>query len=151
MLPNSHDTEHHAALLRLRRMQRTEGRRIRQAVAVADALTTALLRAPCRAHPLAEARQVAMYLHRADLRWPTITRTVPFPTPHSGRLLGGHDHSTALHDIAAIATRLGGDHGDADEAAALRTTVHALHDHSTARMKAIVVRQRANGRPDNDS
>lgn len=130
MLPNSHDTERHAALLRLQRMQRTEGRRIRQAVADADAdaLTTALLRAPCRAQPLAEARQVAMYLHRADLRWPTITRTVPFPTPHIGRLLGGHDHSTALHDIAAIATRLGGDRGDADEIAALRTTVHALHD-----------------------
>ncbi len=106
MQPNAHDAERRAALHRLRRAQLTEARRIRQAVADGYALTPAHLRAPCRAHPLAEARQVTMYLMRARLTWPTLAREATFPLTRIGRLRGGRDHSTVMHGVAVIAARL---------------------------------------------
>jgi chromosomal replication initiator protein len=98
-----------AALRRLRRAHLTEARRIRRAVADGYRLTPAHLRAPCRAHPVIEARQIAMYLMRTDLRWPTLTRSIPFPAARIGQFLGGRDHSTVIHDIAVIAARLATD------------------------------------------
>jgi len=106
MDPNTHDGERRAALHRLRRAQLAEACRIRQAVADAYTLTPAHLCAPCRAHPLAEARQVAMYLIRTRLLWPTPTRNAAFPSERIGRLLGHRDHSTVLHGVAVIAARL---------------------------------------------
>jgi len=106
MYPNTHDGERRAALHRLRRAQFAEARRIRQAVADAYTLTPAHLCAPCRAHPLAEARQVAMYLMRTRLLWPTPIRNAAFPSERIGRLLGHRDHSTVLHGVAVIAARL---------------------------------------------
>ncbi len=96
MHPNSHDAERHAALLRFRRAQRAEARRIHQAVAVAVALTPAHLRSPYCAYPLTEARQVAMYLMRARLTWPTRACNAPFPARWISRLLGHWDHATVL-------------------------------------------------------
>ncbi len=61
------DAGQRAALCRLRRAQRAEARRIRQAVADACLLTPAHLCARRRPAPLAEARQVAMYLMRTRL------------------------------------------------------------------------------------
>jgi len=106
MDPNTPDGERHAALHRLRRAQLAEARRIRLAVADAYTLTPAHLCAPCRAHPLAEARQVAMYLMRTRRLWPTPTRNAAFPSEQIGRLLGHRDHSTVLHGVAVIAARL---------------------------------------------
>jgi len=106
MYPNTHDGERRAALHRLRRAQLAEARRIRQAVADAYTLTPAHLCAPCRAHPLAEARQVAMYLMRTRLLWPTPTRNAALPSERIGRLLGHRDHSTVLHGVAVIAACL---------------------------------------------
>ncbi|MCA1599307.1 MAG: hypothetical protein LC769_09900, partial [Chloroflexi bacterium] len=86
-------------------------------------LTPAHLCSPCRAYPLAEARQVAMYLMRARLTWPTPTRNAEFPARRIGRLLGHRDHSTVLHGVAVIVARLvtGG-----PEDACLRQIVSAL-------------------------
>ncbi len=71
MQPNGHgptrDAVQLAALLRLRRAQRAEGRRIRQAVADGYTLTPAQLASPCRVAERAEARQVAMWLMRTRL------------------------------------------------------------------------------------
>ncbi len=106
MYPNPPAGARRAALHRLRRAQFAEARRIRQAVAAAYTLTPAHLCAPCRAHPLAEARQVAMYLMRTRLLWPTPTRNAAFPSERIGRLLGHRDHSTVLHGVAVIAARL---------------------------------------------
>jgi len=123
MYPNTHDGERRAALHRLQRAQLAEARRIRQAVAAAYTLTPAHLCAPCRAHPLAEARQVAMYLMRTRLLWPTPTRNAAFPSERIGRLLGHRDHSTVLHGVAVIAARLV---TDRPEDACLRQIVNAL-------------------------
>ncbi len=106
MYPNTHDGERRAALHRLRRAQLAEAHRIRQVVADAYTLTPTHLCAPCRAHPLAEARQVAMYLMRTRLLWPTPPRNAAFPSERIGRLLGHRDHSTVLHGVAVIAARL---------------------------------------------
>ncbi len=110
MHPNGYDPERRAeqcaALRRLRRAQFAEARRVRQAVAAAYTLTPAHLCAPCRAHPLAEARQVAMYLMRTRLLWPTPIRNAAFPSKRIGRLLGHRDHSTVLHGVTVIAARL---------------------------------------------
>ncbi len=123
MYPNTHDGERRAALHRLQRAQLAEARRIRQAVADAYTLTPAHLCAPCRAHPLAEARQVAMYLMRTRLLWPTPTRNAAFPSEWIGRLLGHRDHSTVLHGVAVIAARLVTGH---PEDACLRQIVNSL-------------------------
>jgi len=127
MHPNRDDperrAEQRAALRRLRRAQLAEARRIRQAVADTCLLTPARLRAPCRVAALAEARQVAMYLMRTRLTWPLPTRNGAFPATRIGRLLGGRDHSTVLHDVAVIAARLSS--GREDDAA-LRPLVDAL-------------------------
>ena len=123
MHPNTHDAERRAALRRLRRAQLTEARRIRQAVAAAYTLTPAHLCAPCRAHPLAEARQVAMWLMRTRLTWPLPTRDRAFPCVRIGHLLGGRDHSTVLHGVAVIAARLV---SGRQEDASLRHMVRAL-------------------------
>jgi len=106
MDPNTPDGERRAALHRRRRAQLAAARRIRQAVADAYTLTPAHLCAPCRAYPFVEARQVAMYLMRTRLLWPTPTRNAVFPSERIGRLLGHRDHSTVLHGVAVIAARL---------------------------------------------
>jgi chromosomal replication initiator protein len=103
---NQQRAEKAAALRRLRRAQVVEARRIRDVVADCYTVTPAQLRAPCRHRSVAAPRQVAMYLMRADLHWPTVTRNAPFPMVRIGRLFGGRDHSTVAHDVAAIATRL---------------------------------------------
>jgi len=123
MDPNTPDGERRAALHRLRRAQLAEARRIRQAVADTYTLTPAHLRSPCRAYPLAEARQVAMYLMRARLTWPARARNVEFPARRIGRLLGHRDHSTVLHGVAVIVARLT---SSRPEDASLRHTVRAL-------------------------
>ncbi len=105
MRHNPVDEGRHTALRRLRRAQLAEARRIRRAAAVYR-LTPAHLAAPCRIFPLAEARQVAMYLIRTRLTWPSLSRDAPFPSARIGALLGHRDHSTALHSVAAIAARL---------------------------------------------
>ncbi len=110
MQPNGHDPVRDAgqcaALRRLRRAQRAEARRIRQAVADGYTLIPALLTSPCRVAALAEARQVAMWLMRTRLTWPLPTRDRAFPCDRIGRLLGGRDHATVLHGVAVIAARL---------------------------------------------
>jgi len=106
MYPNTHDGERRAARHPRPRAQLAEARHIRQAVAAAYTLTPAHLCAPCRAHPLAEARQVAMWLMRTRLTWPTPIRNAAFPSERIGRLLGHRDHSTVLHGVAVIAARL---------------------------------------------
>ncbi len=110
MQPNAHDpahrTEQRAALHRLRRAQFAEARRIRQAVADARLLTPAHLCTRRRLVPLAKARQVAMYLMRTRLTWPTPGRDVAFPSERIGQLLGHRDHSTVLYGVAMIAARL---------------------------------------------
>jgi len=83
MYPNTPDGERRAALHRLRRAQLAEARRIRLAVADAYTLTPAHLCAPGRAHPLVEARQVAMYLTRTRLLWPTPPATQLSPVSGS--------------------------------------------------------------------
>jgi len=103
---NQQRAEKAAALRRLRRAQVVEARRIRNIVTDCYTVTLAQLRAPCRHRSVAEPRQVAMYLMRVDLRWPTVTRNAPFPMARIGRLFGGRDHSTVAHDVAAIAARL---------------------------------------------
>jgi len=116
MHPNGYDperrAEQRAALRRLRRAQLAEARRIRQAVAATCLLTLAHLLSPCRVAARAEARQVAMYLMRTRLTWPRPTRNGAFPAARIGRLLGGRDHSTVIHDVAVIVGRLdsGRDH-----------------------------------------
>jgi len=98
MQPNGHnpvrDAGQRAALRRLRRAQRAEARRIRQAVADGYTLTPAQLTSPCRVAARAEARQVAMWLMRTRLTWPLPTRDRAFPCDRIGRLLGGRDHAT---------------------------------------------------------
>jgi len=123
MYPNTPDGERRAALHRLRRAQFAEAHRIRQAVTDAYTLTPAHLCAPCRAHPLAEARQVAMCLMRTRLLWPTPTRNAAFPSERIGRLLGHRGHSTVLHGVAVIAARLV---TDRPEDACLRQMVRAI-------------------------
>ncbi len=100
------DAGQRAALCRLRRAQLAEARRIRQAVADACLLTPARLCSRRRPAPLAEARQVAMYLMRTRLTWPTPGRDIAFPSERIGWLLGHRDHSTVLHGVAVIAARL---------------------------------------------
>ncbi len=127
MQPNGHDPVRDAgqcaALRRLRRAQRAEARRIRQAVAVGYTLTLAQLTSPCRVAVLAEARQVAMHLMRTRLTWPMPARNRAFPCERIGRLLGGRDHSTVLHGVAVIAARLA---SGRQEDAYLRHMVRAL-------------------------
>ena len=123
MHPNTHDAERRAALRQLRRAQLAEARRIRQAVAVTYTLTPAHLLSLCRVAALAEARQVAMWLMRTRLTWPLPTRNRAFPCARIGRLLGGRDHSTALHGVAVIAARLA---SGRPEDASLRHRVRAL-------------------------
>jgi chromosomal replication initiation ATPase DnaA len=123
MRHNPIDEGQRAALRRLRRAQLAEARRIRRIAASAYRLTPAHLAAPCRVAPLAEARQVAMYLMRTRLTWPTLGRDVPFPSARIGALLGGRDHSTVLHGVGAIAARLT---GSRQEDAYLRRMVGAL-------------------------
>jgi len=96
------DAGQRAALCRLRRAQLAAARRIRQVVADACLLTPAHLCSRRRPAPLAEARQVAMYLMRTRLTWPTPGRDVAFPSERIGRLLGHRDHSTVLHGPAVI-------------------------------------------------
>ena len=98
-----------AALRRLRRTQIAEARRIRQAVADGYTVTPAQLCAPCRHRSVAAPRQVAMYLIRMDLHWPTLTRNAPFPMERIGRLFGGRDHSTVMHNVGVVEARLGTD------------------------------------------
>jgi len=112
-----------AALCRLRRAQRAEAWRIRQAVADGYTLTPAHLASSCRAAERAEARQVAMYLMRTRLTWPTPTRDKAFPCARIGWLLGHRDQSTVLHGVAVIAVRLA---SGREEDAALRQMVTAL-------------------------
>ena len=123
MHPNSHDAERHAALLRLRRAQRAEARRIRQAVADAYTLTPAHLCSPCRVAAFVEARQVAMWLMRTRLLWPLPTRNGAFPARRIGHLLGHRDHSTVVHGVAVIVARLT---SGRQEDAALRHLVYSI-------------------------
>jgi len=123
MHANTHDAERRAALRRLRRAQLTEARRICQAVADAYTLTPAHLCAPCRAHPLVEARQMAMYLVRTRLTWPMPMGNRKLPCEWIGWLLGHRDHSTVLHGATVIAARLD---SDRPEDASLRHSVRAL-------------------------
>ncbi len=127
MHPNGYDperrAEQRAALRRLRRAQLAEARRIRQAVAATCLLTLAHLLSPCRVAARAEARQVAMYLMRTRLTWPRPTRNGAFPAARIGRLLGGRDHSTVIHDVAVIVGRL--DSGQPKDAS-LRQMVRVL-------------------------
>lgn len=123
MHPNCLTEDQCAALRRLQRAQLAEARRIRRAVADAYLLTPAHLRSPRRPALLAEARQVAMYLMRARLLWPTPTRNAAFPCERIGRLLGHRDHSTVLHGIAVVAARLA---SGRQEDAYLRQMVRAI-------------------------
>jgi len=127
MQPNGHDPVRDAgqcaALPRLRRAQRAEARRTRQAVADGYTLTPAQLTSPCRVAALAEARQGAMWLMRTRLTWPLPTHDRAFPCVRIGRLLGGRDHSTVLHGVAVIAARLA---SGRQEDASLRHLVRAL-------------------------
>jgi len=123
MQPNAHDAERRVALHRLRRAQLAEARRIRQAVAAAYTLTPAHLCAPCRAHPLVEARQMAMYLMRTRLTWPIPMGNRELPCERIGWLLSHRDHSTVLHGATVIAARLD---SDRPEDASLRHRVRAL-------------------------
>ncbi len=123
MQPNAHDAERRVALHRLRRAQLAEARRIRQAAAAAYTLTPPHLCAPCRAHPLVEARQRVMYLVRTRLTWPMPMGNRKLPCEWIGRLLGHRDHSTVLHGAAVIAARLASGRG---EDASLRQMVRAL-------------------------
>jgi len=94
-----------AALRRLQTRETAEARRILRAVACYYGFTPRQLRRPGRQKDLTEARQVAMYLMRADLRWPTWSRTMPFPLVRIARLLK-RDHATVSHGVAQIAARL---------------------------------------------
>jgi len=66
---------------------------------------------------------VAMYLRRTRLTWPRPTRNGAFPAARIGRLLGGRDHSTVIHDVAVIVGRL--DSGQPKDAS-LRQMVRVL-------------------------
>jgi len=123
MQPNSLAEDQRAALRRLQRAQLAEARRIRQAVADGYALAPAQFRCPGRRATLAEARQVAMWLMRMRMRWPTPARNRAFPCARIGRLLGGRDHSTVLHGVAVITARLS---SGREEDASLRHMIDAL-------------------------
>ncbi len=117
------DEDQRAALRRLRRAQLTEAQRIRSVVADSYLLTPAHLRSPCRIATLTEARQVAMYLIRTRVLWPTPTHNRAFPCVRIGRLLGGRDHTTIMHGVVVIAARLV---SARQEDAALRQMVRAI-------------------------
>ncbi len=117
-----------AAIHRLQCAQVAEARRIRAVVADRYGLTPAQLRSPCRTATISEARQVAMYLMRTDLRWPLPTRNAPFPMARIGHLLGGRDHATVLHGVGAIAARLAGDHTLRYMVRAIRATLDVTYE-----------------------
>jgi len=124
MQPDTLDEGQRAALRRLQRAQLAEARRIRQAVAAGYGVPVAQLQAAGRTRAVSEARQVAMHAMRARLLWPLATRNVPFPFERIGALLGERDHATIMHDVAAIAARLG---GVAEGDGCLRYTVWSIH------------------------
>jgi len=93
------------ALARLRRQQMAEARRIIRTVATEYGITMEQLRGTSRVQPVNEARQVCMYLMRADLRWPTSGRDIPFQSARAAILMK-RDHSTVRHGADVIARRL---------------------------------------------
>jgi hypothetical protein len=102
--------ERTAALRRLQVGQLAEARRIRRAVAHHYGLRPAQLSAPGRHKELAEARQVAMYLMRTELCWPTWSGNGAFPLTRIAALLG-RDHATVAHGVGRIAAAQATDAG----------------------------------------
>jgi len=100
----------------------------------------AQLCAPGRTRDISEARQVAMHAMRARLLWPLATRNAPFPFERIGALLGERDHSTIMHGVAAIATRL---RGDAETDGCLRYTAWAINAALDATYEGAVARHAA--------
>lgn len=116
-----------AALGRLQRAQVAEARRIRQVVAWYYNFTAAQLTQRGRRRELAEARQVAMYLMRTDLRWPTRAGNERFPLERIGRLLA-RDHSTVLHGVAVIDARAASEGTMRATLGAIRAELERLED-----------------------
>jgi len=142
-----------AALRRLQRAQVAEARRIRAVVTDRYGLTLADLRSPNRQRTVAEARQVAMYLMRTDLRWPLGTgaraRNALFPAQRIGRLLGGRDHATVLHGVGAIAARLAGDHTLRYMVRSIRATLDATYE-TTNSLSSMTMAPTRDGRGQGD-
>jgi chromosomal replication initiator protein len=110
------------ALHRLQAGQLAEARRIRRAVAHHYGLRPAQLSAPGRHKELAEARQVAMYVMRRDLWWPTWSGNVSFPLTRIAALLG-RDHATVAHGVGRIAAAQASDASLRWTLATIRATV----------------------------
>ena len=63
-------------------------------------MSVAALRSRARSKPVAQPRQVAMYLTKTIL---------DVPYTHIGRLFGGRDHSTVIHSIRRVESRMSSD------------------------------------------
>lgn len=98
--------EQERALRRLERAQLREAARVVRVVAALYPVPLDALRGRCRTGPVAEARQIAMYLMRTRLHWPTERGNTHFTATRVARVLG-RDHATVLHGVGAISTRLG--------------------------------------------
>lgn len=125
-----------AALYRLQRAQISKAVRIRRAVAAGYGASVAQLCQPGRRREVAEARQVAMFLMRADLCWPLETRNAAFPCARIGAILGERDHSTVLHGVAVIAARLDTDKALRFMVGGLRAELDAAEDTGRAGIAA---------------
>ncbi len=105
--PNE-ETAARAAVRRLQAAQVREAERVIGVVARYYGYGPAQLRGRGRRSDLAEARQVAMYVVRRSLHWPTSTGNAPFSLERVGAVLG-RDHATVAYGVGAVATRRGRD------------------------------------------
>jgi chromosomal replication initiator protein len=87
-------------------------RRVLEATAAHFGTTVEALRSPARTQPLSRRRQVAMHVARK-----VTGRSLPFIARHIGR----KDHSTILHGVRRVKTRI--DAGDGETVAAVNAIV----------------------------
>ncbi|MGD9613779.1 MAG: helix-turn-helix domain-containing protein [Alphaproteobacteria bacterium] len=90
---------------------------IQRLVAEHYGVPAAILSASFRSAPIAQARQVAMYLAR---------ETTGRSFPAIGRHFGGRDHSTVVHGVKTVAARIAADPDFAAEMAGLRAAAQRI-------------------------
>ncbi len=108
MTRQDEETAARAAVRRLQAAQVREAERVIGVVARYYGYGPVQLRGRGRRSDLAEARQVAMYVVRRSLHWPTSKGNAPFSLERVGAVLG-RDHATVAYGVGAVATRWGRD------------------------------------------
>ncbi len=96
------------AVRRLQAAQLREAERVAGVVAWYYGYTVADLQGRRRPADVAEARQVAMWIMRTTLHWPTAGENIPFSPNRVAGVLA-RDRATVLYGIAAVAARRGRD------------------------------------------